>query len=374
MPIDYTHPNRINYEHPRRKSPANGAESPPAATGQTTAPARSRELRSRRDRGLRPDTAKSGQAAPTADVPERQPHGPTSPASEIVTCVCGTEQNRAVVTQCTCCGADLWSLSSSDNGTITGTATARARRPIGNLPSTPPPRANTGFIDQMQAFDEGIRERFNELLELSGPTLDAQWRDIAAAILALHTWDPSALNIEILRLNVMRSKISEWAARGGEVDLDRIGWTHVLNFIETIDSVERPGERDWTTGAIELQYRGAIPVEFDHLESVRRIAEMIQGVEIEVTELVAKMGNVFNAHIEDFARQNNCELEILTSDITDAILSRQGWELAWIFIWPTYFGQLGVYAYNAWVDKLPEIEWYIAKHIVDEAKGVCDDH
>lgn len=370
MPIDYTHPNRINYEHPRRKSRANTADSPPAAaTGQTTAPSESRELRGRRDRGLRPDTAQPGQAAPPTAVPASQPHGPASSPLEIVTCVCGTEQNRAVVTQCTCCGADLWSLSSSNGDTVTSTSTARARRPIGNLPSSPPPRTNTGFIDQMQAFDEGIRERFNEMLELSGPALDAQWRDIAAATLALHTWDPFALNIEILRLNIMRSKIHEWAARGGEVDLDRIGWTHVLDFIETIDSIERPGERDWTTGPIELQYCGAIPVEFDHLESVRRISEMIQGVEIEALELVARIGNVFNAHIEDFARQNNCDLEVLTTDISGAIISREGWELAWIFAWPTYFGQLGVYAYNAWVDKLPEIEWYIAKHIIDEAKG-----
>lgn len=304
-------------------------------------------------------------AAPT------QPPQPRTPAAasqvDHVTCVCGSLADRSLVAQCTNCGYDLWALDTNGASTVPGTAPVSARRPVGvHLPDSPPAKLNTGFIDVMQRFSDHIRGRVNSALEFDGAAVDAQWKQVAGAILALHQWDPFALNLEVLRVNIMKLKIQEWAARDGMVDIDDIGWTPVLDFVEAIDTVEHPADRDWTTGPIELQYPDAVPVEFNHLDSIRRIGQMVADVDVSGQDVYIKLANVFNGHIEELARQNNSDLEILTTDITKAITSRAGWDAGWAFVWPTYFGQLGVYFYNDWVDRSHEIEWHIAKIIIDE--------
>lgn len=346
MPIDYTHPNRINYEHPRRKQ-RTVAESPALSSPPPTSPG-----------APKPPNASRG-TAPTV-------------RADPVTCVCGMDVDRAIMAQCTSCGSDLWSLG-GDSGlpAVPNSApTAHRRRPVGaHLPEAMPAKLDTGFISAMQSYSDHLRSQMNEALELEGPVVDSKWKEIAARILTLHFWDPAALNLEVLRVNLMKSKIQEWAARGGMADLNDIGWTPILDFVERIDTVASPGDRDWATGDIEIQHPKAIPVQFDYLESVRRIAEMTSDVSTSGQDIYIKLANVFNAHVEDFARQNNAELEVLTGDITKSITSRRGWEGEWAFMWPTYFGELGVYAYNDWVDKSHQIEWHIAKNIIHEAEG-----
>lgn len=314
MPIDYTHPKRIDYMHPGRTKRTEASVDLRTSTGTGADEGDSREsVVRRRQRGLRPDRQ---EVAPTA-VSEPRPTDPV----------------------------------------------------IGHLPLAPPPPVDTGFLARMQSYDDHLRGRLNEMLALSGVAVDARWREVNDAIFELHVWDPSALTIEVLRLNMMREKIQEWAARGGEVDIALIGWTKVLEFVEQIESVERPCDRDWTVGPIELQYPAAVPVEFDHVASMRRIEEMVTGTGAEGREVVLKLADVFNAHIEDFARRNKCELEVVASDVSKAITSRQGWQIEWAFLWPTYFGQFGVYAYNSWVQQLPGIEWHLAKHMIDTWKS-----
>ncbi len=347
MPIDYTHPKRINYEHPRRRR-----GQPDTST---------------------PNTARTQPSPPTPSSPQTPsvtPRGPASGSPNLVSCVCGTTVDRNLVAQCTNCGYDLWSLDRTSGSSNTNSpATVVPRRPIGTyLPEAIPPELGTNFVSVMQSYSDQMRARLNAALELEGSAVDTQWREVAARILDVHHWDATALTLETLMINIMKMKIQEWAARGGMADLDDIGWTHVCEFVKQIDTVAGPGDRDWTTGPIEMQHREAIPLEFDYLESVKRIIAMTADVETTGQEVFIKLANVFNGHIEDFARRNNADMEILSSDITDAITSRQGWLPEWAFVWPTYFGELGVYAYNDWVNNSHKIEWHIAKIIIDGAQ------
>lgn len=364
MPIDYTHPGRINYEHPGRRSRSRTETVPPVADDPedpTPASARTTPIDyRRRDRAPAPVRTES-----IAD------HGTTStppePDSNLVTCTCGTSADRSLMAQCTYCGADLWSLAGEHGA---GAAPVAARRPVGlHLPDSAPDYRDNGFTTIMQSYSDDLRARVDAALAIEGRAVDSAWEQIAAAILRLHFWEPTALTLEVLRINIMKMKIQEWAARDGVADLSDIGWTHVLDFVETIDTVAAPGDRDWTTGDIELQHVDAIPQRFDHLESIRRIGAMVADVDVSGQDVYIKVANVFNGHIKDFGRRNNCELEIVTTDITDAITSRSGWLPEWAFAWPTYFGELGVYAYNDWVCGQERAEWHIAKYIIDEARG-----
>lgn len=368
MPIDYTHPGRINYEHPGRGSRARPATADPVADSPAdpvTEASSSQPINyRRRDRVSRP--APDRQDAAPVPTPTPRVH-----ANDQVTCACGATADRSVLAQCVSCGADLWALAGVHSQSRNAAAApVTARRPVGfHLPESAPEYLDNGFVAQMQSYSDGLRASVNAGLEYEGRVVDSEWKQVAAAILRLHWWDPSALTLEVLRVNIMKLKIQEWAARGGMADLSEIGWTHVLDFVETIDTVDTPGDRDWTTGDIELQHVDAIPQRFDHLESIRRIGAMVADVDSSGQDVFIKLANVFNGHIKDFGRRNNCELEIVATDITDAITSRSGWLPDWAFAWPTYFGELGVYAYNDWVCGQERAEWYIAKYIIDEARG-----
>ncbi|MCF8572012.1 hypothetical protein L5G32_17225 [Gordonia sp. HY002] len=219
----------------------------------------------------------------------------------------------------------------------------------------------------MRSYENTLRDQMASMLDVPGSVADVRSNDICAAIYAMHLWDPAAINVEVLRVNVMKLEIEDWADRNGDVPVDQLGWASVLSFVEQLGPMDSAADRDWTTGDITLQHVPAIPVRFDYVDSVRRLSGMLGDHPIEPLELMSRLLNLYYAFIEDFGRRNNHPLEILTGDMADDITGRASWEPEWAFAWPTYHGMVGVFAYNDWVAQSPELEWTLARVLLDEA-------
>lgn len=234
-------------------------------------------------------------------------------------------------------------------------------------PPNPPNVVSTGFLQAMTEYDTRLRAHSDSMMALDGRLIDSRWPEVADALLTLHHWDPDAFDPEAVRSDVTVKKIHEWSRRGGGVPLEQIGWTFIEDIVRRLDALPWPGDRDWTIGTIELQHNDAIPVGWNHLDSITRIGTLATDARIDGPGIFIRMVDVFNAHLLDFARHNKNELEIVTTDIASAIASRHSWLPDWAFVWPTYFGRAGVYAYNLWVEQTPVVEYVIARAILEEA-------
>lgn len=220
----------------------------------------------------------------------------------------------------------------------------------------------------MDRYAQNLIGQWENLLETAEESvgfIDHNWRALEAALFTLHHWDPDLLLTGPLRINMMKNKIQEWARRGGEVPVDQIGWTPMLDAVGQLDLRPFPCDRDWSADPIDLQHAGAVPVSWNHLDAVERIGNVVGWV-IEPADILVNLANLYTFHIKDFAASNNNELELVADDIIGAIVSRPGgWVPETVFCWPTYFGKMGVYGYNLWIEKTLFYEHMVAKIILD---------